>query len=356
MAGQVLGGADVSAYLKQLIESDDFLSDLWVEGEISDYFVSRQGHIYFTLNDEGATLKCVMFKGSAIRQRGNTQSGDHVAAHGRFSIYEQQGRYQLYADLIQPAGLGLQALQFELLRQKLEAEGLFDLSRKRALPPAPKVIGVVTSADGAVWHDIQQVLRRRYPFAHLILSPTSVQGDRAPASIVAALQRLIEDGRSEVIIVGRGGGSAEDLSAFNDEHVIRAAFASTVPIVSAVGHETDWTLLDLVADLRAPTPSAAAELVTPSIESELESLAASLLLRISHFERELTSRTMDVERLVARLDRVGPVTSIPTHFDFVDSSNARLIELALRQVTSSTSRTVANRDRLRAIVRSEAQR
>ena len=272
MAGKGLGVADVSAYLKFLIESDDFLSDLWIEGEISDYFVSRNGHIYFTLNDGTAKLRCVMFKGSALRQRSRAQSGDRVVVHGRVSIYEQQGQYQLYADMIQPAGIGIQALEFELLRQRLEADGLFDESRKRPLPPTPHYIGVVTSAEGAVWHDIQQVLRRRYPFAHLILSPTSVQGERAPASIVAALQRLIEDGRAEVVIIGRGGGSAEDLSAFNAELVVRAAFTSPVPVISAVGHETDWTLLDLVADVRAPTPSAAAELVAPSIATYAENL------------------------------------------------------------------------------------
>ena len=341
MAGQVLGVADVSAYLKQLIESDDFLSDLWVEGEISDYFVSRQGHIYFTLNDEGATLKCVMFKGSAIRQRGNTQSGDHVVVHGRFSIYEQQGRYQLYADLIQPAGLGLQALQFELLRQKLEAEGLFDLSRKRALPPAPKVIGVVTSADGAVWHDIQQVLRRRYPFAHLILSPTSVQGDRAPASIVAALQRLIEDGRSEVIIVGRGGGSAEDLSAFNDEHVIRAAFASTVPIVSAVGHETDWTLLDLVADLRAPTPSAAAELVAPSVANLAEELLdLDRSMRDMMLEATCSLR-LQIDTQRRHIRRFSPVEQIRRAEGTIDQLQRRIIISAIGEQRSLRQRTEA---------------
>jgi len=258
--------------------------------------------------------------------------------------------------LVEEAGIGLAALELELLRQQLESEGLFSETRKRPLPANPSVIGVVTSATGAVWHDIQNVIRRRYPFVQLLMAPAAVQGDSAPTMLIDALQALVVDGRPEVIVIARGGGAASDLASFNDEGLIRAVFAAPIPVVSAIGHETDWTLLDLVADLRAPTPSAAAELVTPSIESELESLAASLLLRISHFERELTSRTMDVERLVARLDRVGPVTSIPTHFDFVDSSNARLIELALRQVTSSTSRTVANRDRLRAIVRSEAQR
>lgn len=331
MAGRVLGVADVSAYLKQLIESDDFLSDLWVEGEISDYFVSKQGHIYFTLNDERATLRCVMFKASAARQRARAQSGDRVVVHGRFSIYEQQGRYQLYADLIQPAGLGLQALQFELLRQKLESEGLFEVTRKRPLPLAPKVIGVVTSADGAVWHDIQQVLRRRYPFAHLILSPSSVQGERAPASIVAALQRLIDDGRAEVIIVGRGGGSAEDLSAFNDEQVVRAAFASPVPIVSAVGHETDWSLLDLVADLRAPTPSAAAELVAPSVATMTEDL-----IELDRSMRDLIlgstmALRLGLETEQRQLRRVSPMELLRRTSSILEQQQRQIIISAVTQ-------------------------
>jgi len=347
---------EVTDHIRDLFDADPLLGDLWISGEVLESTTSRSGHIFFTLAGEGAQMRCVLFRMNALRQRTLPSPGSACLAHGRVEIYAGDGSYQFYVDLVEEAGIGLAALELELLRQQLESEGLFSETRKRPLPANPSVIGIVTSATGAVWHDIQNVIRRRYPFVQLLMAPAAVQGDSAPTMLIDALQALVVDGRPEVIVIARGGGAASDLASFNDEGLIRAVFAAPIPVVSAIGHETDWTLLDLVADLRAPTPSAAAELVTPSIESELESLAASLLLRISHFERELTSRTMDVERLVARLDRVGPVTSIPTHFDFVDSSNARLIELALRQVTSSTSRTVANRDRLRAIVRSEAQR
>ena len=310
MPGQVMGVALVSAYLKQLLESDDLLGDCWIEGEITEYFQSRQGHIYFTLAEENATLRCVLFRGNAMRQRARFNVGDQVVIHGYFSIYEQQGRYQLYADSVQPAGLGLAALEFERLRQKLEAEGLFDPSRKRPIPAIPGRIGVVTSADGAVWHDIQRVLERRFPLVALLLSPATVQGASAPASIVKALSLLIEYGACDVIIVGRGGGSADDLAAFNDESVVRAIFGSPVPVISAVGHETDWSLADLVADLRAPTPSAAAELASPSTIDLLDDIADAQ-------DRLLTTmgRTMEVYRhqlaaMTRRLSQRSPALQI----------------------------------------------
>jgi len=324
MSAQVLGVALASAYLKQLIESDDLLSDCWIEGEITELFQSRQGHVYFTLCEGQTTLRSVMFRGNAVRQRRTFQAGEQVVAHGRFSIYEQQGRYQLIADSVQPAGLGIQALQFELLRQKLEAEGLFEESRKRPLPVAPRTIAVVTSADGAVWHDIQHVLRRRYPLAHLMLSPTTVQGDLAPASIVTALERVVEDGRAEVVIVGRGGGPADDLACFNDERVVRALFACPIPTISAVGHETDWTLCDLVADLRAPTPSAAAEIVSPSIVDLFDEVD-DLKTRLNDAaERQLSALGAHTGRLGERLRRESPLAAIRDHLPYLEQFAVRI--------------------------------
>ncbi|MDP9365285.1 MAG: exodeoxyribonuclease VII large subunit, partial [Chloroflexota bacterium] len=255
----------LTSYVRELLDGDPLLADVWVEGEISNLFLARSGHVYFTLRGDEGQLKCVLFRVHAARQRASLLPGDQVAAHGRVTVYEKDGALQLYVDVVQPAGLGLAALQLERLRQQLAAEGLFDPSRKRPIPERPRAIGVVTSADGAVWHDIQQVLRRRYPFAELILAPTLVQGERAPAAIVAAMAAIEADGRAEVVIVARGGGSAEDLAAFNDEAVVRAVFACRLPVVTGVGHETDRTLVDEVADLRAPTPSAAAELCVPSV-------------------------------------------------------------------------------------------
>lgn len=324
MSGQVLGVALASAYLKQLIESDDLLSDCWIEGEITELFESRQGHVYFTLSEGQTTLRSVMFRGNAVRQRRAVKAGEQVVAHGRFSIYEQQGRYQLIADSVQPAGLGIQALQFELLRQKLEAEGLFEESRKRPLPVSPRCIAVVTSADGAVWHDIQNVLRRRYPLAHLMLSPATVQGKDAPDSIVNALDRVIQDGRAEVVIVGRGGGSADDLASFNDERVVRALFACPIPTVSAVGHETDWTLCDLVADVRAPTPSAAAEIVSPSIVDlydEIDDLAGRLS---DATDRQLSALRGSASRLKDALARQSPLSSIRDHQPYLEQFALRI--------------------------------
>jgi exodeoxyribonuclease VII large subunit len=346
MSGQVLGVGLASAYLKQLIESDDLLSDCWIEGEITELFQSRQGHVYFTLCEGQTTLKTVMFRGHALRQRRAFQAGEQVVAHGRFSIYEQQGRYQLIADAVQPAGLGIQALQFELLRQKLEAEGLFEESRKRQLPASPRCIAVVTSADGAVWHDIQHVLRRRYPLAHLMLSPATVQGKDAPESIVGALERVVQDGRADVVIIGRGGGSADDLACFNDERVVRALFACPIPTVSAVGHETDWTLCDLVADLRAPTPSAAAEMVSPSVIDFYDEVD-DLTTRLSDAaERQLADARSVAARLNDALLRQSPLGAIRDHQPYLEQFALRIA--AAGHATIERDRSVSRLMRTRA--------
>lgn len=306
MNRQVVSVGLLTSYIRELLESDDLLADLWVEGEIADAFVARSGHVYFTLRDGDCQLKCVIFRAQTQRMRIFPRAGDHVAAHGRISVYERDGAYQFYVDLLRPAGLGILALQLELLREQLAAEGLFDSSRKRPIPAMPSCIGVVTSAEGAVWHDIQNVLRRRYPLAQLLLAASPVQGDAAPTGIVAALRALQDDGRAQVIILARGGGSADDLWCFNDERVVRAVFACRVPVVSGVGHETDWTLVDEVADLRAPTPSAAAELCSPSIVD----LAARLVdsqRALDHLVRSRLREAADeLEHVAARLGRLSP--------------------------------------------------
>ncbi|MGH2560674.1 MAG: exodeoxyribonuclease VII large subunit [Thermomicrobiales bacterium] len=319
MVGQVVSVGLLTAYIRELLERDELLADIWIEGEISDLFQSRAGHVYFTLKDAESQLRGVLFQGLASRQRYTMRSGDQVAAHGRISVYQRSGQYQLYADAVQPAGIGLLALQLELLRQQLDAEGLFDPSRKRPVPAIPRYIGVVTSPDGAVWHDIQHVLARRFPIVELILSPATVQGERAPASIVAALEALQADGRAEVIILARGGGSAEDLWCFNDERVARAVFACRVPVVSGIGHETDWTLVDDVADLRAPTPSAAAELCSPSIfefVGRLQELTERLQIvgaeAIEHRRSEADRLSRSINQAAPRLALVAAQTSTST--------------------------------------------
>jgi exodeoxyribonuclease VII large subunit len=275
----------LTRYLRQLLESDVSLQDVWVQGEISNLSRPVSGHLYFTLKDSGASLRCVMWRNEAARVRLALQDGQSVEAHGKISLYETAGQYQLYADVIRPLGEGALYQEFLRLKALLEAEGLFDAARKRPLPDSPRCIGIVTSPTGAALRDILNTLRRRLPLVKVILAPTLVQGEEAPPAIVSAIRSLNQIGEPEVIILARGGGSIEDLWAFNDERVVRAVIDSTVPVITGVGHETDFTLADFAADLRAPTPTAAAELVTPitlfDLNAKIDELGAILLAGMS---------------------------------------------------------------------------
>ena len=258
--------SDLTAYIKDLVSGDEILQDVWLEGEVSNFVRHASGHCYFSLKDSGATIQCVMWRSVADMLDALPKNGQHVLAHGRVGVYEVRGNYQLYVDFVRPAGLGDLYAQFEALKARLAAEGLFEAERKRPLPTWPRRIGVVTSPQGAALRDIIRVIRTRFPNVEIVLSPTQVQGEEAPPQIVQALQALIEHGDVDVIVVARGGGSLEDLWAFNDEGVARAIAASPIPVVSGVGHETDFTIADFVADLRAPTPSAAAAAVVPDAQ------------------------------------------------------------------------------------------
>ena len=253
--------SQVAVYLKDKLESDGLLSRLTVQGEIANLRTVASGHSYFTLREDGSSIRCVMFRGRTGQEY--LEDGQEILAGGNFTFYPPSGEANMQVAAVMPVGAGALALELARLRQQLAAEGLFDPSRKRPVPMFPKVIGVVTSPSGAVWQDIQNVVMRRYPLAELRLSPTPVQGDGASEQIATALRSLDDEKVADVIIVARGGGSLEDLWCFNSEAVARAIFASGIPIVSGVGHETDTTIADDVADSRAPTPSAAAELVTP---------------------------------------------------------------------------------------------
>ena len=253
--------SQVAVYLKDKLESDGLLSRLTVQGEIANLRTVASGHSYFTLREDGSSIRCVMFRGRSGQEY--LEDGQDILAGGNFTFYPPSGEANMQVAVALPVGAGALALELARLRQQLHAEGLFDPSRKRPIPMFPKVIGVVTSPSGAVWQDIQNVVMRRYPLAELRLAPTSVQGDSASGQIADAVRSLNDEGVADVIIVARGGGSLEDLWCFNSEEVARAIFASSIPIVSGVGHETDTTIADGVADSRAPTPSAAAELVTP---------------------------------------------------------------------------------------------
>jgi len=256
---------ELTSYVRQMFEMDYRLRDIDVSGEISNFTRAASGHIYFTLKDAGAQLKCVMWRSMAERLRFRPAEGDAVIAHGRVSVYEVSGVYQLYVDHMQPAGRGDLAAAFERLKDMLAAEGLFDPEHKQPIPPFPRKIGIVTSADAAALRDILTVLARRNPLVAVLIAPTLVQGELAPPQIVRALQRLDQRDDIDVILLARGGGSIEDLWAFNDERVARAISAARHPVISGVGHETDFTIADFVADLRAPTPSAAAELAVPDL-------------------------------------------------------------------------------------------
>lgn len=256
---RVLSVSALTAALRGLIEPR--FAEIWVEGEISNCKRAATGHAYFTLKDAGAQLKVVMFRTAVRNLRFTPEDGLHVIARGRIGVYESRGEYQLQCEHLQPHGLGGQQLAFEQLKKKLGAEGLFDPARKRPLPALPRKIGVVTSLEGAALRDIIKVLRRRHPNAHVVIRPARVQGEAAAGEVARGLRAIGRVPGVDVVIVGRGGGSAEDLQAFNEEVVARAIAACPVPVIAAVGHEVDFTIADFVADLRAPTPSAAAELV-----------------------------------------------------------------------------------------------
>ncbi|MEA3339598.1 MAG: exodeoxyribonuclease VII large subunit, partial [Chloroflexota bacterium] len=294
-------------HILRLIDDDPALSDLWAEGEISNFSRASSGHCYFTLKDAASQIGCVMWRSVARRQRYLPTGGDRVLAHGRVGVYEAGGRYQLYVDKIQPAGVGNLYLEFERLKARLESEGLFAPERKRPLPRFPRCIGVVTSPTAAALRDILNVLSRRYPLGAVLLSPTQVQGDAAPPQIVTALQALNERDDVDVIIVARGGGSLEDLWAFNDERVARAVAASRIPIICGVGHETDFSLADFAADARAPTPSAAAELVAPDraeLRAQAVGLAAALTMVLQGAIEERRWRLAEQARALKHLSPI----------------------------------------------------
>jgi exodeoxyribonuclease VII large subunit len=300
----IYGVSQVTAYLRDLLSYDGLLSDIWIEGEIANLRRPGSGHSYFTLRDSNSTLRCVLFRNS--RGATHLQDGAAVVAHGRVTLYEVRGDLQLVADVIQPEGVGELQLRLEQLKAQLEREGLFEESRKRPLPVFPRRIGVVTSPTGAVWQDIRTVIGRRFPLVELALAPAMVQGDTAAETIVEGLEALNDEGDIDAIIVARGGGSLEDLWPFNEEPVARAVFSSRVPVVSAVGHETDFTVCDLVADVRAPTPSAAAEMVVPDRLELLQRLSASVHRVESSVSQHLGGATSNLEALWSRVGRSIP--------------------------------------------------
>lgn len=296
MEQQILSITQINEYIRNKMDGDSFLNNVAVLGEISNYKVYPSGHHYFTLKDEGAALKCVMFKGSAIRLRFRPENGMKVIAMGKISVYPRDGAYQLYCAAMAMDGIGDLHAAFEQLKAKLGAEGLFDPQHKKALPQYPGTIGIITSSAGAAIHDMLRILRKRYPLTRVRLLPVRVQGVEAPGEIAAAIRYANQHKLADLLIVGRGGGSIEDLWAFNDERVAYAIYESKIPIISAVGHEPDVTISDFVADLRAATPSNAAELAVldqealrQTLDSMLESMSYSLTRQLKNARRHLNT-------------------------------------------------------------------
>ncbi len=321
---RVVTVSQVTDYLRLLVEGDAFLSNLWVEGDVSNVFLSRAGHLYFTLGDGESSLKAVAFRASAMRVQHAVTEGAHLVVGGRASVYGRDGNCQIYVDYADSSGMGAHALALARLRALLEAEGLFDVDRKRPLPAFPRRIAVVTSPSGAVIHDIQTVLRRRFPLAELLIAPAQVQGNGAVDSLLQGLDLVLEDGRADLVIFARGGGSAEDLAAFNDERLARAVFACPIPVISAIGHETDFSILDEVADLRAPTPTAAAELATPDIADLAFDLVDARERASRTVLHALTMKRFDIDQAVQRLDRSSPLSVLTRHRERLSTDRQRL--------------------------------
>ncbi len=368
---RILGVSEVTRTIRGAVRADPRLSDLWVEGEIGRVTISSAGHAYFALKDERNQLQCVWFRDDRLRSAFEAQAGLRVVAHGRIDLFEPQGALQLYVESIQPAGLGDLTLRFEALKARLAAEGLFDGARKRPLPSRPATIAVITSPTGAVWKDICHVLARRWPLTRVVLVAAQVQGEAAPASLVSAFRKVeryaadrIAAGRPEeapaMTILARGGGSLEDLWAFNDEAVVRAVVAHSVPVVCGVGHEVDVTLCDFAADVRAPTPSAAAEVAVPdradfvaSVRQGGRRLDAAVGARLRTDGREVAAERRALERLspLAQLasarERVGLLLDRATRAVGTAVSERRRTEERLAARLSPTLPARLARDRLR---------
>lgn len=293
----ILSVSEVNRYVKEIICRDLILTNLWVKGEMSNYKPHYSGHMYFTLKDDKGLLKCVMFKSHAGGLKFSAENGMKVIIRGYISVFERDGQYQLYVEEMQPDGIGSLHIAFEQLKKKLNEEGLFDESIKKPIPFLPRNIGVVTSVTGAVIKDIIHVLNRRFRNVHLKIYPVQVQGDLAAQQIARAVRRLNELDCVDVIIIARGGGSLEELWAFNEEIVARSVYASRIPVISAVGHETDFTICDFTADLRAPTPSAAAELVVPEKQMLIQRLV-NLDVRLKNaLYQSVNMKRMKLQRL-----------------------------------------------------------
>ncbi len=340
---------DLTLYIRQLIESDYRLQEIWVNGEVSNLSRPASGHLYFTLKDEQASLRCVMWRSQVEFQDHLPQNGEQLEAFGHLGVYEAGGQYQLYVDTLRPAGEGERYGEFLRLKEKLEQEGLFDPERKRPLPPWPQKIGIVTSPTGAALRDVIHVLERRYPLVELLLAPATVQGEGAPEEIVKGLNNLNLYGVCDMILLVRGGGSLEDLWAFNDEQLVRTVANSRIPTVTGIGHETDVILADFAADVRAATPSAAAEISTPDRIALREDLHAEGLNLLGSFREQLTKKRIALEKLQSRLNLASPRAHIENARQRLDDIFHRMLLTVRRDLIMHNQRVAGLDHTLRAV-------
>ena len=333
MEPRVATVSQINGYVKKILDHNIILNNVWVKGELSNFKRHYSGHLYITLKDEGGVLKAVMFRGAATTLAFEPADGMKVLARGRVSVYEAGGAYQLYIEEMIPDGVGELYIAYEQLKKQLADEGLFDERHKKPIPKFPKAVGVVTAPTGAAVRDIINVITRRYPMAEIILYPAKVQGTGAAESVVKAIEYFNATREADTLIVGRGGGSIEDLWAFNEEITARAIYASEIPVISAVGHETDFTIADFVADLRAPTPSAAAEIAVPSTPE----LAARITADKSRIQQSIVSRIEGGRLLLKRFKMRTPKDRIDEYSLRVDAMT-RSMENSLKMKTMSLRR------------------
>ena len=350
MSASILTVSQINTYIKMLFDGDNNLGNVFVSGEISNFNNNyRSGHFYFSLKDDKSLIKAVMFSSNASRVRFKPTDGMKVIVSGRVSLYEVSGQYQLYVDSMQPDGIGALAIAYEQLKNKLEAEGLFDEEHKFPIPQFPKRIGVITSPTGAVIQDIKNVVSRRCPLSEIVLCPVAVQGEAAPPQLAKAVTLFNVLNNVDVIIIGRGGGSFEDLNCFNDETLIRTIYNSKIPVISAVGHETDYTLCDFVSDLRAPTPSAAAELAVPDRTELLKNIGdifADIENTVSH---KLYSEMQSIDKLNDTIQNLRPDNYIINERVYLDSIKKNLNTVISNKLKISKTEITALADKVNTL-------
>ena len=349
MAQQVLSISQLNEYIRGKLDGDPMLGGVAVRGEISNYKVYPSGHHYFTLKDESSSLKCVMFKGNAMRLRFRPDNGVKVIAMGKITVYPRDGVYQLYCSAMAMDGIGDLYAAFEQLKSKLAAQGLFDPAHKKPIPKYPGTIGIVTSSAGAAIHDMLRILRKRYPLTRVRLLPVRVQGAEAPGEIAAAIRYANYHRLADLLIVGRGGGSIEDLWAFNDERVAYAIYESEIPVISAVGHEPDVTISDYVADLRAATPSNAAELAVPDQDALLQNLDSMSMSMASGLTRQLKGARQHLEVLSKSPALQSPTGYLDQKRQYLELLQNRLVSAQSRMVDRKKQQFVANVSKLDAM-------